>query len=390
MTRSAVLLLALLVLEVVMGGICLIVARDDRASRGLKFWGIGQLVYAAGLLITIASFLPLWLSKIAGNALIAYAPVLCINGALKHTRYRMNQRWVAAAYAISVVPLVVNHIGAHAAVLVDFISPAPLANILFLIGAWKLMTDPPPDARTAARFVAFTFVVTVLVWTARIGSIFIQVGSTNNRDRADLIVALFSIAQMVAAIAATLGLLWIEVRKMQATLERIAYFDALTGLPNRRATLSRFREEAARAARQSQPLSMVVFDIDFFKKANDTFGHLTGDKLLAHVASLLNSQKRDEDVLGRIGGEEFVLLLPHQAAVDALEIADRLRLRVQASPLVLGTQAISVTISGGVSTFPVDGDEWDEVFLAADERLYTAKHEGRNRVCAAGIVRERV
>jgi diguanylate cyclase (GGDEF)-like protein len=384
MTRAATLLLALLVQNILLGVLCLVVARRDRDSRALRLWGAGLLVYAAGLLITIAGFLPAAVSKIGGNALICYAPILCITGALKHTRYRMNQRWVLAAYVLSVIPLVVNHLGAHSEVLIDFISPAPLANALFLIGAWKLVTDAPPDARTASRFVALAFVASVVVWTVRIGGIFVQVGGTNDRDRADLLVALFSIAQMITAVAATLGLLWIEVRKMQATLERIAYFDPLTGLPNRRATLSRFREESARATRQGQPLSMVVFDIDHFKRVNDSFGHLAGDRILAHVAGLLNSQKRDEDVLGRIGGEEFVLLLPQQTAADALEVADRLRLRVLASPVTLGTRPVTVTISGGVSTFPVDGDGWEEVFLAADERLYAAKHAGRNRIDGPG------
>ena len=125
---------------------------------------------------------------------------------------------------------------------------------------------------------------------------------------------------------------------------------------------------------------MVVFDIDFFKKVNDSIGHPAGDAVLVHVTALLNAQKRDEDVLGRIGGEEFVLLLPHQSAVDAIEAADRLRLGVAASTLVHAGHTVSVTVSGGVSTFPSDGNGWDEVFLAADERLYAAKHAGRNRI----------
>ncbi len=380
MTRAATLLLALLVINVLLGAICLIVARRDRTSRALRLWGAGLLVYAAGLLITIATFLPLWLSKIAGNALICYAPILCINGAIKHTRYRFNQRWLLAAFLASIAPVIVNHTVEHPVVLIDFISSAPLANVLFLIGAWKLLTDPAPDARSASRFVAIAFVGSVVVWTARIAGLFVQIGGSNDRDRADLLVALFSIAQMVTAVAATLGLLWIEVRKMQATLERIAFFDQLTGVPNRRATLSRFREEAARAARQGTQLSMVVFDIDFFKKVNDSIGHPAGDAVLVHVTGLLNAQKRDEDVLGRIGGEEFVLLLPNQSAIDALEAADRLRLGVAASTLVHAGHTISVTVSGGVSTFPIDGNGWDEVFLAADERLYAAKHAGRNRI----------
>jgi diguanylate cyclase (GGDEF)-like protein len=380
MTRAATLLLALLVLEILLGGICLVVARRDRDSRALRFWGWGQLVYAGGLLVTIASFLPMALSKIAGNALICYAPVLCITGALKHTRYRMNQRWLFAAYAFSVLPVVINHVGPHYNVLVDFVSSAPLANVLFLLGAWKLMTDPPPDARSAARFVAAAFVGSVVVWTVRIAGLFVQIGGSNDRDRADLLVALFSIAQMVMAVGATLGLLWIDVRKMQATLERIAYFDALTGLPNRRATQTRFREEAARAARQSQQLAMVVFDVDFFKKVNDTMGHPAGDAVLRHISFLLNSGKRDEDVLGRIGGEEFVLLLPLQSSREALEAADRLRAKVAESPFTHGGQSVNVTVSGGVSTFPADGDGWDEVFTVADQRLYAAKHAGRNRI----------
>lgn len=380
MTRAATLLLALLAQNILLGAICLAVARGDRSSRALRLWGAGLVVYALGLLITIATFLPLAVSKIAGNALICYAPVLCINGALKHTRYRMNQRWVLAGFIISVLPLIINHIGPHSEVLVDFISSAPLADVLFLIGAYKLATDPPPDAKAASRFVALTFVASVVVWTVREAGIFVQIGGSNDRERADLLVALFSIAQMVTAVAATLGLLWIEVRKMQATLERIAYFDPLTGLANRRAMLSRFREEAARATRQRQELSMVVFDVDLFKTVNDSFGHLAGDEVLRHVAALLHSQKRDEDVLGRLGGEEFVLLLPQQSGADAVEAAERLRLRVAASPLTHAGHTITVTVSGGVSTFPLDGDGWEQVFVAADKRLYAAKHAGRNRI----------
>jgi diguanylate cyclase (GGDEF)-like protein len=384
MTRAATLLLALLVQNIVLGTICLVVARRDRASRALWLWGAGLLVYALGLLVTIASFLPVAISKVGGNALICYAPILCINGALRHTRYRMNQRWVMAGFVVSVLPLIVNHLGAHPEVLVDFMASAPLADLLFLIGAYKLTMDPPRDAKAASRFVAVAFVASVVIWTVREVGIFVQIGGSNDRERADLVVALFSIAQMVTAVAATLGLLWIEVRKMQATLERIAYFDPLTGLANRRATLLRFREEAARATRQQAELSMVVFDVDFFKTVNDSFGHLTGDEVLRHVAAVLNSQKRDEDVLGRLGGEEFVLILPQQSEKDAVEAAERLRLRVAGSPLTHGGETITVTVSGGVSTFPPDGDGWEEVFLAADKRLYAAKHAGRNRIVGSG------
>jgi diguanylate cyclase (GGDEF)-like protein len=340
------------------------------------------------LLVTISAFLPPFISKVFGNALICYAPILCINGVVKYTRFRFNQRWLLAGFVASVLPVVINHIGANPIVLVDFTSSAPLADVLFLIGAWKLLTDPAPDAKSASRFVAFAFVGSVLVWTLRVAGIFVQIGGTNDRDRADLVVALFSIAQMVTSVAATLGLLWIEVRKMQGTLERIAYFDLLTALPNRRATISRFREEIARVTRQKGVLSIVVFDIDFFKKVNDSLGHPGGDAVLAHIAGLLNAKKRDEDVLGRIGGEEFALLLPEQSTADAVEVADRLRLSVAAAPIVRAGHTVSVTVSGGVSTFPHDGGDWDELFAVADKRLYAAKHAGRNRIDGGALLTE--
>ncbi len=385
MTRAATLLLALLVVNVLLGAICLIVARRDRTSRALRLWGAGLIVYAIGLLITISLFLPVWVSKVMGNALICYAPIVCINGAIKHTHFRFSQRWLLAGFLVSIAPVIANHLLQHPIVLVDFVSSAPLADVLFLIGAWKLFTDPPADARPASRFVAIAFVGSVVVWTARIAGIFVQIGDTNDRDRADLVVALFSIAQIVASLAATLGLLWIEVRKMQATLERDAYFDALTGLPNRRATLTRFREEAARVVRQGNELSLVIFDVDLFKNVNDSFGHQIGDKVLVHVAELLSAHKRDEDVLGRIGGEEFVLLLPQQSATAAAEAAERLRTVVAANSISHAGNPVSVTISGGISTFPGDGRDWDSVFLAADKRLYSSKSAGRNCISGPGM-----
>ncbi|HEX4384965.1 MAG TPA: GGDEF domain-containing protein [Myxococcales bacterium] len=377
MTRAATLLLALLLMNVLLGGICLAVSRGEARSRALRFWGTGLLLYAAGLLITI---LPLPAGKVAGNALIAAAPMLCVAGALEHTRTRLSWRWLWIAFVASVLPIAWNHLRAQPNVLVDFLSPAPLANLLFCIAAWTLFRAPPADARPAARFVAATFAYSVLVWTLRMALIIHSVGATNDRERADLTVALFCIAQMVSAVAATLGLLWIEVRLSQATLERVAWLDPLTNLFNRRATLLRFREELARARRADAPLALAVLDVDHFKRFNDEHGHLTGDAVLTHVASVLGQTKREGDVLGRVGGEEFVLLFAGQKAREALEAVDRLRERVADSTLAHGGRELRVTLSAGVAVFPGDGADWDSLFAAADLRLYAAKNAGRNRV----------
>lgn len=380
MSRAATMVLALLVLNVLLGTLCVIVARGERKSEGLRLWGWGQLVYSAGLLITLATFLPAAPIKIIGNALIAFAPILSVEGALAHTRVDLNKRWTLAGYVISVIPIVINHLMSHPLVLVDFLAPAPLANVLFVIGAVTLIRRPPRDAMTAARFLAAAFLFGVGVWTLRMVTLWLSVGATNDRDHSDLTVALFAIAQMVVSVAATLGFLWVEVRKMEADLERIAYFDTLTGLPNRRATLMRFNDELSRSARQSRPFALFVIDLDHFKHINDSLGHQAGDAVLAQVAMVLGAGKRAEDGLGRIGGEEFLMILTDCSGPDAVDAASRICRSVAESGVVHRDKPIPVTVSGGVSMYPSDGTDWDTLFSAADKRLYAAKQTGRNRI----------
>jgi len=383
MSRASTLLLALLILNALLGTLCLVVGRGERRSAALRLWGWGVLLYSAGILVTLPPAIPLALRKILGNAMIAYAPILTTEGVLHNTRFRLRRRWTTLAFLVSVTPIVINHLRPQPLVLVDFLAPAMIANVLFIVAAVVLVRDPIADARSGSRFLAGLMAFSVAIWTLRMISILTSVGATNDRDRADLVIALFAIAQIVAVVATTLGLLWIEVRKMEAALRRLADSDALTGLPNRRATLARFAEEAARAARHDLALALVVFDIDHFKRVNDTYGHLAGDAALRHVAKVLSDEKRATDVVGRIGGEEFVAILTEQDTDGAASAANRLREAVAAAPLAAGGAVFSVTLSGGVAVVPHDGRDWDIVFAVADRRLYAAKEGGRNRVVAA-------
>ncbi len=124
----------------------------------------------------------------------------------------------------------------------------------------------------------------------------------------------------------------------------------------------------------------MVFDLDYFKRVNDTYGHLTGDRVLKHTADILAAAKRGEDTLGRIGGEEFVLLLPDLSAPAALQAAERLQLRLAESSIEAEGKTINVTMSGGGAVFPEDGGDWDSLFAVADKRCYASKQAGHNRV----------
>jgi diguanylate cyclase (GGDEF)-like protein len=383
MSRASTLLLALLVLNTLLGVLCVVVSRGERGSRALRLWGWGMLVYSAGILITIPAALPFHLRKVLGNGLIAFAPILNVEGALAYTRVKLNRRWLAAGFLASIAPIIWNHLGNHFVVLVDILSPAPLANILFVIAAVALIRVPPPDAKAASRFVAGIFLFSVLVWSCRMVAIWSSIGGTNDRDRADLTIALFSIAQMVVAVACTLGLLWIEVRIIEAALRRLANADALTGLPNRRATVASFEEEAARASRRNRSFALVLFDIDHFKQINDSRGHLAGDVALQHVADVMAATKRDIDTAGRIGGEEFVMIFSEEGPGGAEAAANRVRQRIEESELHYDGAAIPLTVSGGLAIYPTDGTDWDSLFATADRRMYTAKNAGRNQVAVA-------
>ena len=168
--------------------------------------------------------------------------------------------------------------------------------------------------------------------------------------------------------------------------------DALTGAYNRRFFETRCHEEMANARRYRQPLSCMFLDIDKFKHINDTFGHLAGDEALRHVAGLIKSQLRGNDVFARYGGEEFVVLLPRTEARQTCQIAERIRTTISAQPLQFhpGTHH-SITISIGVSQLAdgFDGEEDEAAIIekllgAADGALYQAKESGRNRVVCDG------
>ena len=158
--------------------------------------------------------------------------------------------------------------------------------------------------------------------------------------------------------------------------------DAKTGLLNARAWESEAEAEVARAVRARMALAVAVLDIDWFKRVNDTYGHLFGDEVLKEIAQCLPGVLREYDAAGRFGGEEFVLLLPHTRAVDAFRIADRVRDHI--SGLSLHTtdgQAVQVTVSVGVAALDAGARrELSELLAAADAALYRAKRDGRNQV----------
>lgn len=174
-----------------------------------------------------------------------------------------------------------------------------------------------------------------------------------------------------------------ELQRAQATLSQMATTDALTGLFNRSFLLRRLQEESSRLRRlQKIPtapsLALVMLDIDHFKRINDTYGHPAGDEVLREVGHRLAQAKREYDVVGRYGGEEFLVALPGADLTGARETAERLRQVIRSQPFQVDGQAIKVTVSLGVAVVRSDEEGFAGALKRADEGLYAAKRAGRD------------
>lgn len=175
-----------------------------------------------------------------------------------------------------------------------------------------------------------------------------------------------------------------ERKELERELEHQAHIDMLTGLSNRRHFFELAEKELSRARRHHEPLAMLMLDVDYFKQVNDTYGHDVGDTVLRKMGEICTGVLRNNDILGRLGGEEFAILLPETAMEQALETAERLRHAVADSGVqTRDGKGLHLTVSLGVASLESQDGNVDAILKRADEALYAAKNAGRNRVCAA-------
>ena len=168
---------------------------------------------------------------------------------------------------------------------------------------------------------------------------------------------------------------------LQQQLQELSMTDGLTSLRNRRAFDEQLPSALEHARRYQRPLSLAVVDIDHFKSINDTFGHDTGDAILRSVAQLVSSNTRQTDYAARVGGEEFAVLLPETALFEGLQFAEKLRSSVAGTTIRVGDTGHNVTVSIGLANVPHSQvRDANELYRAADQALYRAKANGRNRV----------
>ncbi|MDD3627198.1 MAG: sensor domain-containing diguanylate cyclase [bacterium] len=172
----------------------------------------------------------------------------------------------------------------------------------------------------------------------------------------------------------------IENINLYNTMSNLAKTDGLTGLPNHRIFQERLEEGIKRALRNNKPLSLMLMDIDFFKKFNDNYGHSTGDAVLRAVSQVIREDIREVDFPARYGGEEFVIILEETNKKKAFDVGERIRHHIEKSDFFLNNQHLKITISAGIAEFPTDTADKKELIELADSALYKAKKNGRNRL----------
>jgi diguanylate cyclase (GGDEF)-like protein len=191
--------------------------------------------------------------------------------------------------------------------------------------------------------------------------------------------------EKIFTILAGSAALAIENALLHQKTQELTIVDELTGLYNFRYFNRKLRAEVRRAERYKQSLSLIMVDIDWFKRCNDTYGHLFGNRVLQDLAQRIKESVRDVDVVCRYGGEEFAVILPQTKKADAQMIGERIRRRVESSDFVSDAKdpRVKITVSLGVASYPGNGKTTKELIESVDHALYLAKGRGKNLVCTA-------
>ena len=259
-----------------------------------------------------------------------------------------------------------------------FRNPRVWIVALLLCAGWLLWRWPSP-VRRFQRMAAAVFVFNSSFLAMRFAYAWATDGLSGSfaKDPSQI---LFFVVSLVFVYVLTLALALLMFRSKEIELQRLVHRDPLTGLFNRRSLFEHAAREQARCERYGTPLSLLMLDIDAFKAVNDTHGHAAGDAVICETAARIAGGLRDVDTAFRLGGEEFLVLLPSTALEAAVAVAERLRTAVSDTPVAATGER--VTASFGVTELVRGQEGWEAAMRRADAALYRAKDEGRDRVSA--------
>lgn len=352
-------------------------------QRELLHWAVGGLCYGLGylagyLLLTFQVQIPGWVASSLANNLILYGHLLTLLGIQVH----LGQRPWYWLLAIPVLQGISMNIPALRTFPTPFITDSVLMALPDLIAAWLLWRARTPGMVLIRRTTAVFLAAFGAFLLGRLGYVLVTRAFSSSFDP-HLLQALAFLGGMLFAFIMTMLLVLMIFRIKELQLRRTARRDALTGLRNRLALEDLSHKEFQRARRYDSALSLIALDLDHFKRINDRFGHSAGDRVLVDVARCLEEQLRESDLVFRVGGEEFLILLPHTPRQAALDVAERLREQLKALEWEFNGERIGCSASLGVAQIHHPGENWQQALNRVDRALYEAKETGRDRVVEA-------
>ncbi len=353
--------------------------RTIPGERACRPWALGGAIAAGGfLLVWLRGVIPDFFSIVLANALLVAGYGLVVVGVNRFTGGAGRAGWVAAATAAMFGCALYFTYGAPDIGARVVVISAAIGGMALWCAA-RLTVGVPPGMRltqglTAAVFVLHGVPLLLRAWVTQFGG-----GAMDSLFAPSTLHAVVFVDVTLASVGLAFAFAAMTTRRLHLNLERLASRDPLTGLLNRHALDAAISREMARSTRHLYPLSVLVMDLDRFKRINDTYGHDAGDAVLKTFARVATEALRRDDVLGRQGGEEFLALLPGSDGPSALVVAERIRAAVAAATILDDGRALGVTVSIGVATTR-DSGSCEGAMRAADAALYEAKRSGRNRV----------
>jgi diguanylate cyclase (GGDEF)-like protein len=361
--------------------------RKDVPAPELRIWVRAAWMLLAGIALLVARGpVPLEISALGGNTLVAAAVLLNGDATARFVRQRgLSRRWWfgLALFSLTLAILLPYSTASRA-----FVVSIGLAVFSLPLTVLTLRTRGLKERSLTIMGVAgCVYVVTML---ARAVHIVVAPETYTDGSTGDFILALQHLIGFLAMMACGFGFVLANFERAALRMAYQAQHDALTGCLNRASTQDLLAHLLAHGARTKQPFSCALLDLDHFKSINDTYGHPAGDAVLQGFVDTVKARLRASDALGRIGGEEFLLLLPNTDAPGAEQLLDDLRARVAARRFELPSDGTAlprqVTFSGGLIEVRAGARQRpsaQQLYAAADQALYEAKGAGRNRVVLA-------
>lgn len=349
---------------------------------GTGAWCFAHLMFiAAAVLLELRGVMPDIISIVLGNGLLAGGSLWMLRGTCDFAGVAFPRVMAAGVMAAVVLGSTYFHL----------IDPSYLARwwilgpSMALLSGWNLLV---PQRRVARQegvlgvglLALATLMAAVVMLYVPAGLTWRETGVQGLADTSAYKAWGLAMGAIVLATQA-FGLVLMTANRLQRDLQQQALADALTGLPNRRAFDETLRQVLARSRRSGEAIGLLLVDVDHFKRINDTHGHDEGDVVLCEVSRRIVGALRSVDVVARVGGEEFAVILHDPQSGAIRELAERVRLQVSATPVRTVGSAVPVTVSVGVAHMTVPPDDAARVlYRAADEALYAAKRGGRDRI----------